>query len=241
MFTREVTFETVREAEERLQIDLKFILPLYKNVTSKFQLDGVRILTLWTRSESIWGWTLWPCGSVIYCFLDIATLCVYIIIIQQSSARGSLTPTERLTLKPKTFTLKDTWRAELVEIVVPSANHSAKQCRTPCAMRATCSECTSSSSECMWCSNMKQCVDSNAYVASFPFGQCMEWYTMNTCPRKTSCSPRLLWHAKHTTDWVPKSISCYYIISFHTKPIYGIQSLSRQCAACRLVKRKEII
>lgn len=47
------------------------------------------------------------------------TVCVYIIIIQQSSARGSLTPTERLTLKPKTFTLKDTWRAELVEIVVP--------------------------------------------------------------------------------------------------------------------------
>ncbi|XP_035282260.1 attractin-like isoform X2 [Anguilla anguilla] len=62
------------------------------------------------------------------------------------------------------------------------ANHSAKQCRTPCALRATCSECTSSSSECMWCSNMKQCVDSNSYVASFPFGQCMEWYTINSCP-----------------------------------------------------------
>uniref|UniRef100_A0A8C5I5A9 Attractin n=1 Tax=Gouania willdenowi TaxID=441366 RepID=A0A8C5I5A9_GOUWI len=67
------------------------------------------------------------------------------------------------------------------------ANHSAKQCRTPCAMRSTCSECTSSSSECMWCSNMKQCVDSNAYVASFPFGQCMEWYTMNSCPPE-NCS-----------------------------------------------------
>ncbi|KAM3838272.1 attractin-like, partial [Diretmus argenteus] len=67
------------------------------------------------------------------------------------------------------------------------ANHSAKQCRTPCAMRATCSECTSSSSECMWCSNMKQCVDSNAYVASFPFGQCMEWFTMNSCPPE-NCS-----------------------------------------------------
>uniref|UniRef100_A0A8C5I8W7 Attractin n=1 Tax=Gouania willdenowi TaxID=441366 RepID=A0A8C5I8W7_GOUWI len=66
------------------------------------------------------------------------------------------------------------------------ANHSAKQCRTPCAMRSTCSECTSSSSECMWCSNMKQCVDSNAYVASFPFGQCMEWYTMNSCPQNCS-------------------------------------------------------
>lgn len=71
------------------------------------------------------------------------------------------------------------------------ANHSAKQCRTPCALRSTCSECTSgSSSECMWCSNMKQCVDSNAYVASFPFGQCMEWCTMNTCPREWNLSAR---------------------------------------------------
>ncbi|KFW75824.1 Attractin, partial [Manacus vitellinus] len=63
------------------------------------------------------------------------------------------------------------------------ANHSAKQCRTPCALRSACGECTSGSSECMWCSNMKQCVDSNAYVASFPYGQCMEWYTMSSCPR----------------------------------------------------------
>ncbi|XP_030628506.1 attractin [Chanos chanos] len=67
------------------------------------------------------------------------------------------------------------------------ANHSVKQCRTPCALRSTCSECTSSSSECMWCSNMRQCVDSNAYVASFPYGQCMEWYTMNSCPPE-NCS-----------------------------------------------------
>ncbi|XP_045384946.1 attractin isoform X5 [Lemur catta] len=67
------------------------------------------------------------------------------------------------------------------------ANHSAKQCRTPCALRTACGECTSGSSECMWCSNMKQCVDSNAYVASFPFGQCMEWYTMSSCPPE-NCS-----------------------------------------------------
>ncbi|XP_036406915.1 attractin-like isoform X3 [Megalops cyprinoides] len=67
------------------------------------------------------------------------------------------------------------------------ANHSIKQCRTPCALRSSCGECTSSSSECMWCSNMKQCVDSNAYVASFPFGQCMEWYTLNSCPPE-NCS-----------------------------------------------------
>uniref|UniRef100_A0AAY5L7C5 Attractin n=1 Tax=Esox lucius TaxID=8010 RepID=A0AAY5L7C5_ESOLU len=65
-------------------------------------------------------------------------------------------------------------------LVNPIVNISAKQCRTSCAMRATCNECTSSSSECMWCSNMRQCVDSSAYVASFPFGQCMEWYTLNS-------------------------------------------------------------
>uniref|UniRef100_A0A5F8GKD7 Attractin n=1 Tax=Monodelphis domestica TaxID=13616 RepID=A0A5F8GKD7_MONDO len=67
-------------------------------------------------------------------------------------------------------------------------NHSAKQCRTPCALRTMCGECTSGSSECMWCSNMKQCVDSNAYVASFPFGQCMEWYTMTeNCSGYCTC------------------------------------------------------
>uniref|UniRef100_A0AAY4ETR7 Attractin n=1 Tax=Denticeps clupeoides TaxID=299321 RepID=A0AAY4ETR7_9TELE len=67
------------------------------------------------------------------------------------------------------------------------ANHSAKACRTPCAQRGSCNECTSSNSECMWCSSMNQCVDSNAYVASFPYGQCMEWYTMNSCPPE-NCS-----------------------------------------------------
>ncbi|XP_060696082.1 attractin [Hemiscyllium ocellatum] len=67
------------------------------------------------------------------------------------------------------------------------ANHSAKQCRTPCALRTTCTECTGGNSECMWCSNMKQCVDANAYVPSFPFGQCMEWYTKNSCQAE-NCS-----------------------------------------------------
>uniref|UniRef100_A0A8D2MIU0 Attractin n=1 Tax=Zonotrichia albicollis TaxID=44394 RepID=A0A8D2MIU0_ZONAL len=70
-----------------------------------------------------------------------------------------------------------------------SSNHSAKQCRTPCALRAACAECTSGSSECMWCSNMQQCVDSNAYVASFPYGQCMEWYTMTeNCSGYCTCA-----------------------------------------------------
>uniref|UniRef100_A0A8D2LY14 Attractin n=1 Tax=Varanus komodoensis TaxID=61221 RepID=A0A8D2LY14_VARKO len=67
------------------------------------------------------------------------------------------------------------------------ANHSAKQCRTPCGLRTACSECTSSNSECMWCSDKRQCVASNAYVASFPYGQCMEWHTVSSCPPE-NCS-----------------------------------------------------
>ncbi|KAG9343990.1 hypothetical protein JZ751_012466 [Albula glossodonta] len=51
------------------------------------------------------------------------------------------------------------------------ANHSAKQCRTPCALRSTCSECTSSSSECMWCSNMKQSENCSGYRTC---GQCLD-------------------------------------------------------------------
>lgn len=90
----------------------------------------------------------------------------------------------------KALTLTNTVGALSVSLVSFPANHSAKQCRTPCALRAACGECTSGSSECMWCSNMKQCVDSNAYVASFPFGQCMEWYTMSSCPRKWKASSR---------------------------------------------------
>ncbi|CAG01262.1 unnamed protein product, partial [Tetraodon nigroviridis] len=66
------------------------------------------------------------------------------------------------------------------------ANHSAKPCRTPCATRSTCNECTSSSSECMWCSNMKQCVTPTP-TCLLPFGQCMEWYTMASCPPE-NCS-----------------------------------------------------
>ncbi|XP_042565745.1 attractin-like [Clupea harengus] len=77
------------------------------------------------------------------------------------------------------------WEHRNQECITLSANHISKACRTLCALRSTCSECTNTNSECMWCSSMRQCVDSNAYVASFPYGQCMEWYTTNNCQRES--------------------------------------------------------
>jgi hypothetical protein len=35
----------------------------------------------------------------------------------------------------------------------------------------------------MWCKNLDMCIDRNAYLASFPYGQCMDWTTQNdACP-----------------------------------------------------------
>jgi len=35
----------------------------------------------------------------------------------------------------------------------------------------------------MWCHNQQMCVDRNAYLASFPYGQCMDWTThFEQCP-----------------------------------------------------------
>ncbi|XP_015671302.1 attractin-like protein 1 [Protobothrops mucrosquamatus] len=66
---------------------------------------------------------------------------------------------------------------------VVSPNQNARPCKKPCSLRTTCSNCTSSGMECMWCSSTKRCVDSNAYIISFPYGQCLEWQT-------TTCSPQ---------------------------------------------------
>ena len=35
----------------------------------------------------------------------------------------------------------------------------------------------------MWCKNLNMCIDRNAYLASFPYGQCMDWTTKaDECP-----------------------------------------------------------
>lgn len=57
-------------------------------------------------------------------------------------------------------------------------NQSTRQsCKKPCSMHTNCANCTSQAMECMWCSSAHRCVDSTAYVISFPYGQCLEWQT----------------------------------------------------------------
>ncbi|MCJ8738572.1 hypothetical protein PDJAM_G00037220 [Pangasius djambal] len=63
----------------------------------------------------------------------------------------------------------------ICEKAVESRN--ARPCKTPCSLHVTCENCTSQATECMWCGSTKRCVDSNAYVISFPYGQCLEWQT----------------------------------------------------------------
>ena len=58
-------------------------------------------------------------------------------------------------------------------------------CPPPCSSLTSCSNCTQE--DCIWCQNEEQCVDKNAYTASFPYGQCREWTTYTTkCRAPTS-------------------------------------------------------
>uniref|UniRef100_A0A672NT19 Attractin like 1 n=1 Tax=Sinocyclocheilus grahami TaxID=75366 RepID=A0A672NT19_SINGR len=65
----------------------------------------------------------------------------------------------------------------ICEKPVVSPNLGVLPCKIPCALRNSCANCTSQAMECMWCGSTKRCVDSNAYVISFPYGQCLEWQT----------------------------------------------------------------
>uniref|UniRef100_A0A7N9AWV3 Attractin-like 1a n=1 Tax=Mastacembelus armatus TaxID=205130 RepID=A0A7N9AWV3_9TELE len=65
-------------------------------------------------------------------------------------------------------------------------SQSARPCKTPCALRTTCANCTSQAMECMWCGSTQRCVDSSAYVISFPYGQCLEWQTQDCAAQNCS-------------------------------------------------------
>ncbi|XP_018618141.1 attractin-like protein 1 [Scleropages formosus] len=75
---------------------------------------------------------------------------------------------------------------------VVSPNQSVRPCKMPCSLRTSCANCTSQALECMWCVSTKRCVDSNAYVISFPYGQCLEWQTADclfqNCSGLRTCS-----------------------------------------------------
>ncbi len=43
----------------------------------------------------------------------------------------------------------------------------------------------------MWCLNLNTCIDRNAYLASFPYGQCMDWTTeKKECPAPVPDKPK---------------------------------------------------
>ena len=62
------------------------------------------------------------------------------------------------------------------------SNIGVMECQASCSSHTTCENCTQSA--CMWCSSgPPHCVESNSYVASFPYGQCREWTTLTSkCP-----------------------------------------------------------
>ncbi|CAL1533125.1 unnamed protein product [Lymnaea stagnalis] len=52
-----------------------------------------------------------------------------------------------------------------------------------CSEYNSCDNCTNAA--CMWCSNLRKCVDTNSYVVSFHYAQCMDWTTKaNECQSK---------------------------------------------------------
>uniref|UniRef100_A0A8C9X7G5 Attractin like 1 n=1 Tax=Sander lucioperca TaxID=283035 RepID=A0A8C9X7G5_SANLU len=69
---------------------------------------------------------------------------------------------------------------------------SRPSCKKPCSLHTNCANCTSQAMECMWCGSAQRCVDSTAYVISFPYGQCLEWQTgdcvAQNCSGLRTCS-----------------------------------------------------
>lgn len=64
-----------------------------------------------------------------------------------------------------------------------SIDRESSSCDQACPDYSTCFNCTSNN--CMWCDNLNTCVGKNAYVISFPFGECMSWSQLSsTCHSK---------------------------------------------------------
>uniref|UniRef100_A0A8C4R8L7 Attractin-like 1a n=1 Tax=Eptatretus burgeri TaxID=7764 RepID=A0A8C4R8L7_EPTBU len=82
----------------------------------------------------------------------------------------------------KALTCTDKAYGSVCKKLIVNPSQTSRNCQLPCASHTSCSECATSG-DCMWCSNTRRCVDANAYVISFPYGQCMEWHMQGKCPR----------------------------------------------------------
>ncbi|XP_003739998.1 attractin-like protein 1 [Galendromus occidentalis] len=71
------------------------------------------------------------------------------------------------------------------------SEHFRAECEKHCSEKTDCKNCTANSG-CMWCANLGRCLETNAYAAMFPVGQCTEWSTSKCdkvcCSRIRSCS-----------------------------------------------------
>ncbi|XP_041829617.1 attractin-like protein 1 [Melanotaenia boesemani] len=81
----------------------------------------------------------------------------------------------------------------ICEKALGNPNKSTRpSCKKPCWLYTNCANCTSQAMECMWCGSTQRCVDSTAYVISFPYGQCLEWQTADcvaqNCSGLRTCS-----------------------------------------------------
>ena len=79
-----------------------------------------------------------------------------------------------------------------------SFDFGSSPCGQSCSEKRTCGDCMGSL--CMWCKNLHMCTDRNAYLASFPYGQCMDWTTQSSqCPSKTDDGewPYTVWLANY--------------------------------------------
>lgn len=75
-------------------------------------------------------------------------------------------------------------------------------CEPLCHTYTSCENCTLN--QCMWCSSLNRCIESNAYAAIYPLAQCMEWtirtdkcsnmtcHLINSCERCQQ-NPRCGW------------------------------------------------
>lgn len=81
-------------------------------------------------------------------------------------------------IKENEFIYKYLQQVTILNGTIQAQRLSIDSCRSPCVDYTSCKNCTES--DCIWCQNEKRCVDKNAYPASFPYGQCREWTTVDS-------------------------------------------------------------